>query len=153
MNFLIVEINLTFNIRFYNQSHKELTIMSHPRFNENLFPIVQFRFLEPGEKIRIGDLVFQENGLFSHMVEFDDNRLEYDDAMLPAMRKRYITEYTFIVMNGNITQTQYVLLQNNESIEDAMKRHNIDPSAVWNRIDGWHTDWCKTKRIEESKPL
>lgn len=65
---------------------------SGSRFNANLFPLGQFRFLEPGEKIEVGDLVMYECGKLSHQVDIDyptiGDKITYDDTMLPILRKR-----------------------------------------------------------------
>lgn len=62
---------------------------SGSRFNANLFPLGQFRFLEPGEKIQIGDLVMYNCGKISHQVDESNNfNVVYDDTMLPILRKK-----------------------------------------------------------------
>jgi len=60
---------------------------STSRFNSNLFPLGQFRFLEPGEKIEVGDLVMYEDGKVSHQVDLADV-VVYDHTMLPILRRR-----------------------------------------------------------------
>jgi hypothetical protein len=57
------------------------------RFNTNLFPLGQFRLLEPGDKIEVGDLVMYEDGKINHQVSLPEISI-YDSTMFPILRRR-----------------------------------------------------------------
>ncbi len=61
---------------------------SADRFNSNLFPLGQFRFLELGDKLEVGDLVMYKDGKISHQIDPDVPLIPYDDGMLPILRRK-----------------------------------------------------------------